>query len=142
FAFHGWIRDALAADKTYDTFAREIIGATGDESKSPPTVWFNDIQTPEQFVDNTAQVFLGTRIQCAQCHHHPYEKWTQDDYWGLAAFFGRVGRKAVPVAGLNPQNQNQQRLFLYTKATGAVRNKRTNLDAPVKPLDAVPLDLS
>ena len=46
-----------------------------------------------------AQVFLGLRMACAQCHHHPYEKWSQDDYWGLAAFFGRVGRKNVQIPG-------------------------------------------
>jgi hypothetical protein len=51
-------------------------------------------------VDDVAQVFLGMRINCAQCHHHPYEKWSQDDYWGLAAFFGRVGRKPVSLLGV------------------------------------------
>ena len=50
-----------------------------------------------------AQVFLGLRLACAQCHHHPYEKWSQDDYWGIAAFFGRVGRKNVPDAGRHRQ---------------------------------------
>ena len=63
--------------------------------KNPPTVWYKDLQNPEQFVDDTAQVFLGLRIACANCHHHPYEKWSQDDYWGMAAFFGRVGKKVV-----------------------------------------------
>ncbi len=141
FTFHNWIRESLAADKPYDEFARDILGATGDETKCPPTVWFKDIQTPEQFVDNTAQVFLGTRIQCAQCHHHPYEKWSQDDYWSMAAFFGRVGRKTLPVAGLSAQNQNQQKLVVYTKATGTVRNKRSNLDAAIKPLDGDALEV-
>ena len=93
FTFHNWIREAIATDKPYDEFAREILVAVGDETKSPPTVWYKDIQTADQFVDNASQVFLGTRMQCAQCHHHPYEKWSQDDYWGLAAFFGRVNRK-------------------------------------------------
>jgi hypothetical protein len=103
FAFHGWIQDAIAADKPYDEFARDILGAVGDESKCPPTVWYKDLQRPDQFVDDTAQVFLGLRLACAQCHHHPYEKWSQDDYWGLAAFFGRLQRKVVPVAGAGPE---------------------------------------
>src|SRR5262249_2757667 len=81
-SFHSRLRDAMANDKPYDEFAREILAAVGDETKSPPTVWHKDIQTPDQFVDNASQVFLATRLQCAQCHHHPYEKWSQDDYWG------------------------------------------------------------
>ena len=99
--------ESLANDRPYDQFARSILGAIGDETKNPPTVWYKDLQTPDQFVDNTAQVFLGTRMQCAQCHHHPYEKWSQDDYWGLAAYFGRLGRKNIPVVGRTGQNQQQ-----------------------------------
>ena len=86
-------------DKPYDQFAREILGASGDEATSPPTVWYKELQEPQQFVDDTAQVFLGLRLACAQCHHHPYEKWSQDDYWGIAAFFGRIGRRKIPVPG-------------------------------------------
>src|SRR5439155_10519417 len=95
FAFHSWIRDAISRDKPYDQFVREILAATGDETQSPPTVWYKELTNPEQFVDDVAQVFLGLRIACAQCHHHPYETWSQDDYWGMAAFYGRVGRKQM-----------------------------------------------
>ena len=97
FAFHTWIREAISSDMPYDQFARQILAATGDESQSPTAVWYKELTDPQQFVDDTAQVFLGLRIQCAQCHHHPYEKWSQDDYWGLAAFFGRVARKSITV---------------------------------------------
>src|SRR5262249_56388357 len=65
FAFHDWIRDAVASDKPYDQFAREILGATGHETKNPPAVWYKDLQNPEQFVDDTAQVFLGLRMAFA-----------------------------------------------------------------------------
>ena len=99
FAFHDWIRDAMATDKPYDQFASEILGASGDEANCPPTVWYKELQEPQQFVDDAAQVFLGLRLACAQCHHHPYEKWSQDDYWGIAAFFGRIGRRNIPVPG-------------------------------------------
>jgi hypothetical protein len=138
FAFHAWIRDAIAADKPYDDFAREIVSAIGDESKSPPTVWYKEVRTPEQFVDDLSQVFLGQRLACAQCHHHPYEKWTQDDYWGLAAFFGRVGTKQLPLIGRQNNGQNQQ-VAVFTKASGSVTNKRTSRPADIKPLDAPPL---
>ncbi|MFO0970089.1 MAG: DUF1549 domain-containing protein [Gemmataceae bacterium] len=90
---HGWIRDSLAENKPYDRFVREILTATGTsqgQGAQPPVGWYNVLGRPETLVDDMAQVFLGTRIQCAQCHHHPYEKWSQDDYWGLAAFFARV----------------------------------------------------
>jgi hypothetical protein len=140
FSFHSWIRDAMAADKPYDEFAREIVAAVGDETKSPPTVWHKDIQTPDQFVDNASQVFLGTRLQCAQCHHHPYEKWSQDDYWGLAAFYGRVASKGVTVPGAGAANQQNQRRVVFTRSSGVVVNKRTKKTAVMKALDGEPMD--
>ncbi len=140
FSFHQWIREAMAADKPYDDFAREILAAIGDETKAPPTVWHKDIQTPDQFVDNASQVFLGTRLQCAQCHHHPYEKWSQDDYWGLAAFYGRVAVKTTQVPGLGVQNQQNQRRVLYVRSSGNVVNKRTNKTAVMKALDSEPME--
>jgi hypothetical protein len=141
FAFHHWIYTALASDKPYSEFARAVLTATGDEAKNPPSVWYKEVVNPEQFVDDTAQVFLGMRMACAQCHHHPYEKWSQDDYWGLAAFVGKMGRKNVPVAGGNP-NFPTQTLVVFHKPTGAnsVRNKRTGQPAPLKPLDAPPME--
>jgi Protein of unknown function (DUF1553)/Protein of unknown function (DUF1549) len=138
FAFHNWIREAIASDKPYDEFVRDILSATGEESKNPPTVWYKDLQQPEQFVDDTAQVFLGLRIACANCHHHPYEKWSQDDYWGLAAFFGRLGKKQVPVAGAQQQTNVQ---IIYSKPDGSVTNKRTQKPAAVKPLDGAAMEI-
>lgn len=102
-ALHEWIRGSLAKNKPYDQFVREIVTATGDfagPQSQPPVGWFNVLRTPQAVVDDLAQVFLGTRIQCAQCHHHPYEKWSQDDYWGMAAFFARVQL-------VNPKNAAQ-----------------------------------
>jgi hypothetical protein len=141
FAFHAWLRDALAADVPYNQLARLIVTATGDEASNPPTVWLKEVATPEQFADDVSQVFLGQRLACANCHHHPYEKWTQDDYWGLAAFFGKVGRKQTPVPSVSP-NQRPTQLVVVTRPNGTVTNKRVNKPAPLKPLDADPLDLS
>jgi hypothetical protein len=139
FAFHQWIREAIATDKPYSEFARDILTATGGESKNPPVVWYKELQNPEQFVDDTAQVFLGLRLACAQCHHHPYEKWSQDDFWGIAAYFGRLGRKSVPVAG-GYQNQQRLDLGIYTTYTGGVTNKRTSKPAIMKPLEGKPVE--
>src|SRR5262249_47564878 len=128
FSFHEWIRQAIAQDMPYDEFARSILTASGDEYTHPPTVWYKELQSPEQFVDDIAQVFLGLRMACAQCHHHPYEKWSQDDYWGLAAFFGRVGRKSNVVPG-GFQNQPIQVAAVYNLPAGSVQNKRTGQPA-------------
>ncbi|MCS7046782.1 MAG: DUF1549 and DUF1553 domain-containing protein, partial [Gemmataceae bacterium] len=92
-ALHNWLRQSFLENKPYDQLVREILTAQGDysgDNAQPPVAWFNVLRKPDVLVDDTAQVFLGTRLQCAQCHHHPYEKWSQDDYWGLAAFFARV----------------------------------------------------
>ncbi|MCS7045492.1 MAG: DUF1549 domain-containing protein, partial [Gemmataceae bacterium] len=142
FAFHNWIREAIARDKPYDQFVREIIAAVGDESKAPPTMWFRDLQKPEQFVDDACQLFLGVRMACAQCHHHPYEKWSQDDYWGMAAFFAQIGRKTVPTPGVQVQNQNQARQVIFNKGSGTVTNTRTNRPAVMKALDAEEVKLA
>jgi hypothetical protein len=83
-------------------------------------------------------VFLGLRIACANCHHHPYEKWSQDDYWGLAAFFGRLGKKNMPVIGAQQQTQTQ---IVFTRPDGNVTNKRTQKAATMKPLDGAPVTI-
>lgn len=139
FAFHTWIREALATDKPYDDFVREIITAIGEETKSPPTVWYKEVTTPENFVDDVSQVFLGQRLACANCHHHPYEKWTQDDYWGIAAFFGRVGKKPIIAPGKQINNQQNPRQSIFIKSSGSVTNKRTNKAADMKALDGEPM---
>ena len=141
FGFHNWIREAIATDKPYDQFVRGILAATGDEHKSPPTMWFKELQQPEQFVDDVAQVFLGLRMACAQCHHHPYEKWSQDDYWGLAAFFGRIGRKNEQIVG-GIANQQAIRQVIFTARSGNVNNKRTGTTAKITPLDAPPMEVA
>ncbi len=135
FSFHDWIRESIATDKPYSEFVRDIVCAIGDETKSPATVWYKEVTTPEQFVDDVSQVFLGQRLACANCHHHPYEKWTQDDYWGIAAYFGRVGKKAIPTAGRQNNNNQNQKQSIYTKSSGSVTNKRTQRPADMKPLD-------
>jgi hypothetical protein len=141
FAFHGWIRESIAKDKPYDQFVRDILTAAGDEVKSPPTFWYRDLQKPEQFVDDACQVFLGVRMACAQCHHHPYEKWSQDDYWSFAAYFAQIGRKNVPMPSLSVQNQNNNKIVVFNKGNGTVNNPRTNKAAPMKPLDGAVADI-
>jgi hypothetical protein len=92
-SFQAWIRDSIKDNKPYQRFAREILTARGDivgANAQAPVAWYTFLLKPEHLADDTAQVFLGTQLQCAQCHHHPYEKWSQEDYWGFAAFFSRL----------------------------------------------------
>ena len=111
-------------------------------SRVPPTVWYKDLATPELLADDTAQVFLGVRMACAQCHHHPYEKWGQSDYWGLAAFFGRLGRRPVITPGVVEQNGRPGRQVVFTKAAGNVVDKRTGKPAAIKPPDGDPIEVA
>ncbi len=99
FAFHAWVRDSLLANKRYDQFVRELLAATGTVIGNPPVAWYKRVKEPKEQIEDVAQLFLGVRMQCAQCHHHPFERWSQNDYYSLAAFFTQVGRKPSGVRG-------------------------------------------
>jgi len=99
FAFHAWVRDSLLANKPYDQFVRELLAATGTVIGNPPVAWYKRVKEPKNQIEDVAQLFLGVRMQCAQCHHHPFERWSQDDYYSLSAFFTQVGRKPSPTRG-------------------------------------------
>jgi len=93
FRFHDWVRRALQQNMPYDQFVRNILAASGDVDRNPPASWYTQVNTTTQQVEDTAQLFLGLRIQCARCHHHPFEKWSQNDYYGFQAFFSQVGTR-------------------------------------------------
>jgi hypothetical protein len=99
FAFHFWVRDSLLANKPYDQWVRELLAATGTVIENPAVAWYKRVKEPKEQIEDVAQLFLGVRMQCAQCHHHPFERWSQDDYYGLVAFFSQVGRKPTGVRG-------------------------------------------
>lgn len=99
FAFHAWIRDSLLANVPYDQLVRELLGATGTVLQNPPVAWYKRVKEPKEQLEDVSQLFLGVRLQCAQCHHHPFERWSQDDYYSLAAFFSQVGRKPTDTRG-------------------------------------------
>jgi len=94
-AFHNWLKDQIARNRPYDEFVRSIVAAAGEWQDAPAVnwLWQNRDDQLHQVTADVAQVFLGTRLQCAKCHHHPYERWGQADYYGLAGFFTRLGRK-------------------------------------------------
>jgi len=93
YALHDWIRESLYQNKPYDQFVRDVLTASGEIGDNPPVAWFREVKETNQQVEDTAQLFLGLRIQCARCHHHPFETWSQRDYYGFEAFFKQVARK-------------------------------------------------
>ena len=91
--FQRWLRDQIAADVPMDEFARRIVAARGSTWANPPAGFYRSNRDPESAAEAVGQVFLGVRLQCARCHNHPSDVWTQDDYYGLAAYFANLGRK-------------------------------------------------
>ncbi|MFN0051137.1 MAG: DUF1549 and DUF1553 domain-containing protein [Planctomycetales bacterium] len=133
YAFFEWIRDALQENKPYDQFVREVLAASGDVSSHPPVTWYREVAQTNEQVEDTAQLFLGLRIQCARCHHHPFEKWSQDDYYGFSAFFSRVSRK-------NGENAREQRVF-HNDGVASATNPRSNKALKPAGLGAVPTEI-
>ncbi|MBI1325827.1 DUF1549 domain-containing protein [bacterium] len=135
--FAGWIRDSLAENKPYDRFVTEILTATGSQTENPPTVWYRSVRKSSDYVESVAQAFLGVRIQCAQCHHHPSESWSQSDYYGLAAVFGRIGRKGGFADAEVPTDET-----IFLADSGQVRHPRTGEIEPPRALGSGPFRLS
>ena len=135
--FAGWIRDSLAANKPYDQFVSEILTASGSQNENPPTVWYRQVRTRSDYVESVAQAFLGVRIQCAQCHHHPFDRWSQADYYGLAAVFARVGRKGGFADAEVPTNE-----VIYVKDRGKVFHPRSGALMLPKALGGPELEVS
>ncbi|MCO6459675.1 MAG: DUF1553 domain-containing protein [Pirellulaceae bacterium] len=134
FSFHDWIRESLHTNKPYDQFVREIVASSGAVGKNPPVAWYREVKDQAAQVEDTAQLFLGLRIQCARCHHHPFEKWSQQDYYGFAAFFARVGRKKDVLP-------NESRIY-HQRGVATARNPKTNQDVKPTGLGTEPLEIA
>ncbi len=123
FGFFNWIRDSFAANKPYDQFVREVLTASGEMGDNPPVAWYRQARDMTTQLEDTSQLFLGQRLQCAQCHHHPFEKWSQNDYYSFGAFFSQIGRKS----GLQPGEE----MVYHKRGAATAVNKKTK--ASVKP---------
>jgi hypothetical protein len=137
YRFHRWIRGALQENMPYDQFVRSVLTATGDPETYPPASWYREVNTSTAQMEDTAQLFLGMRLACAKCHHHPFERWSQQDYYGFEAFFTQVGLK-------NSKYNQQTNLpdMVYLKGNPAKsRNPRTGLDVLPTGLGANPLEV-
>jgi hypothetical protein len=93
--YYGWLQEKIARNVPTDEWVRELLGANGGTFKNPPTNYYQLERDVLKVTENVAQVFMGMRIQCAQCHNHPFDRWTQDDYYSFASFFTQIGRKGT-----------------------------------------------
>jgi len=117
-AFRNWIRQSLMADRPYDKFVYDLITASGHSLESPASNYYRIAREPGVVMENMTQVFLGIRFNCNKCHDHPFERWTQQQYYELSAYFSTVGR--APGASADDE-------VVYTlKAPETVVNPRTN----------------
>ncbi len=134
FAFHSWVRDGMLANKPYDEMVKQILGATGTIVENPAVAWYKRVKEPNEQLEDVAQLFLGVRMQCAQCHHHPFERWSQHDYYAFAAYFSRVGRKPTAIAG--------EDLIFHERGIAEYENKKTNVKVKPAALGAEPVEIS
>jgi hypothetical protein len=121
FSLDAFLRDSFRRNKPYDQFAREIITAQGSTFRNGAAVVFRDRREPDELTTIMSQLFLGVRLECAKCHHHPFEVWSQDDFYQFAAFFGRIGRKGV---GLSPPISGGEEV-VFTAPSGSVKHPLT-----------------
>lgn len=136
--FHEWIRQAVADNMPYDKFAYTILTGSGSTLENPPATYYQVHRQPADMMENTTQLFMAVRFNCNKCHDHPFERWTQDDYYHLAAFFAQVGRKAAPGAKETKKyNRNQpggQRAWevedIFDADKGEVTHERTGAVTP------------
>ena len=127
-----WVRDQLAANVPVDQVVRELLTASGGTFGAPASNFYQVERDTLVLTENVAQAFLGIRLQCAQCHNHPFDRWTQDDYYGFAAFFAQVGRKRA---------EDPREYIIYDRQGGAVRHPVTGAAVPPRYLGGEAPDL-
>jgi hypothetical protein len=134
-SFHNWVRASLRDGKPVDEMVRDVITAEGSTFTEGPANFYRSANNPLDWSEATVQTFLGVRLQCARCHHHPFEKWSQDDYYGMAAFFTRLGTKNSQEFGLFGAET-----VVYLKPTGEVNHPKKGTVVPPHPLDGPTMD--
>lgn len=127
FEFHHWLRDQFAVNRPYDEWVRELITAAGDSNKSGPVNFYRASDSPEALARTVSQAFLGVRLECAQCHHHPFEKWSQNDFYAMAGFFNGLERKPIAT----------DRVLVYHPGYRDMLIPQSNQAVPARPLDGI-----
>ena len=137
-AFRKWIRDQVASNLPYDQFVRAILTSNGTNREHPEASYYKILREPTAMMENTTQLFLAVRFNCNKCHDHPFERWTQDQYYETAAFFARVGLKTDPaskgrtIGGTNVEAPTPLYEEVWEKPEGEVVHDRTKKVAPPK----------
>ena len=134
-SFQRWLRDEIAADVPMDEFTRKIVSARGSTWQNPPASFHRTNRDPQTAAETISQVFLGVRLQCARCHNHPFDVWTQDDYYGLSAYFANVKRREVDNVrkdGLDKHEINGD-IIVYLQGQPGTIQPRTGQKLPPKP---------
>ncbi len=126
-----FLRDSFRQNKPHDQFVREIVTAQGSTWRNGATVVFRDRREPDEIATMVSQLFLGVRMECAKCHHHPFEIWSQDDFYSLAAFFARVSRKGQ---GVSPPISGGEEIVFVGAGKGAVKHPVTGQTLAPRPL--------
>ncbi len=136
--FRTWIKNQVEANRPYDRFVRAILTANGSNRENPASAYFKILREPTAIMENTTQLFLAVRYNCNKCHDHPFERWTQDQYYETAAYFARVGLKDDPASSGRKVGgsavESPQALYeeVYEKGDGEVLHDRTKQVAPPK----------
>ena len=111
--YYNWLEDKLSRNVPMDQIVQELLDSTGGTFKNPATNYYEVERDPLKLAEDTAQVFMGMQIKCSQCHNHPFDRWTMNDYYGFAAFFAQVGRK---------QAEDQRERIIFNAGGGEVAN--------------------
>lgn len=131
YEFHQWLRRNFAENQPYDVWVRELITATGDSAKVGPVNFYRAQRTPEDLARSISQAFLGIRLDCAQCHHHPFERWGQDDFYGMTGFFNGLRWQKL--------GREEQREFVFHAGAQEIRMPLTNVVVPIRPPGGEPI---
>jgi Protein of unknown function (DUF1549)/Protein of unknown function (DUF1553) len=134
-AFNLWLRESFASNRPVNQMVEELVTAQGSIFRNGPANYYRVASSPDDLAETTAQVFMGVRLQCAKCHHHPFEAYGQDDYYGLAAYFARVRSKRSEEFGLFGGEQ-----VIYVAKVGEVIQPRTGKKMVPRPLGDAPVD--
>jgi hypothetical protein len=134
-SMHNWMKEAFRTNRTFDKVVRELVTAKGSTYSNGPANYFRIFGNTTDLTESTAQLFLGVRLECAKCHHHPFEKYGQDDYYAFSAFFSRVGTKRSEEFGLFGNES-----VVIVKTSGEASNPRTRKRMEPTPLEGEPTD--
>jgi hypothetical protein len=135
-ALRNWVRQAVASNMPYDKFVYQILTASGSTLENPPASYYKVLRDADAAMENTTQLFLAVRFNCNKCHDHPFERWTQDQYYQLSAYFAQVGRKEDPhfkgqkVGGSDVESAAPLVEIVFDKKSGEVKHERTGAITP------------